>query len=131
MSIISYMFGTSGTDKKTMPSISSTDIKSTKEPVPEIKPLSIVNIINLPENRGKVLQLKDDFGSWNISDDGRKLIRTNNDLPSIESYHSIFDDFKYYYLMMNGQQITISCDGSGIIIDAKIFKLQHLTHTWI
>lgn len=135
----SYIFGDDNTTKKSMPSISSTDIKPLIKPEvietpKEIKLLTLVDILDLPENENKTLQFTDAFGSWNISDIGLKLTRINNNLPSIESYFCCTDNKSHFYTMMNGQKIAITYNDNLKKITIKDGGYMYSTYTnlkWI
>jgi len=125
--INSYIFGTE--EKKKMPSLSSKDIQQSEplmsvvetEPIIEKKKeLTLIDLVNLPENKELCLCFEAGCGEWIISDRGKKLSRVSKDttIPRIDSYWCTYSrgTGEIGYFMTAGHTFLIGCCEKGIKI---------------
>lgn len=80
-------------------------------------------LFDLPENKGKSLQIHDLAGSWIVSENGTYLKRMHSkpNLPEIESYYWLGDGCCRKYFMTNGHTFVFNYENRKFTIGDGIF----------
>lgn len=98
----------------------------------QLKSDNLHELLNLPENTGKIFIIKDIFGQWEISENGAQLTRYHSTINAepIRSYYAALCYNKISYLMVNGHIFDLWIDNDNIAISVGNFLTKCKNFGW-